>query len=164
MLRPPDLRTIYAAVAVSAGTFLLGVIFWNSGNTDPMWAVAAFVLAYDPDPLAAYGAAISRMLYTLLGCAIAVGAIYLFGLHKWLMPLGLGFTVFVCGYFLRFRGGWRALLVCVALVIGSSLMEPAADVHIAATRGIEVGAGCLLAIALSLPFTTFDRLAKKRRP
>ncbi len=162
MPRLPDLRTIYAAVAITTGTFLLGFTFWNSGDTDPMWAVAAFVLVYDPDARTAYGAGISRMLYTLLGCALSVGAIFLFGLHKWLMPAGLGITVFICGYFFAFRGAWRALLVCVALVIGSSLIDPTGDVHIAFTRGVEVAAGSALAILFSLPFVYFSRRAGRK--
>jgi uncharacterized membrane protein YccC len=156
-MRAPDLRTIYAAVAITLGTFLLGFTFWHSANTDPMWAVAAFILVYDPDPRAAYGAGVSRMLYTLLGCVLSIGAIFLFGLHKWLLPVGLGVTVLICGYVFGFRGGWRALMVCVALVIGSSLIDPSGDVHIALTRGIEVAAGSALAILFSLPFAWFEK-------
>lgn len=149
MLRGPDRRTIYATIAVVLGTFLLGLLFWHSGNTDPMWAVSAFVLVYDPDAKTAYRAGVSRMLYTLLGCAFAAGAIYFFGLHKWLMPVCLGVTVFICGYFFRFQGAWRALLVCVALVVGSALIEPSGDIHIAILRAIEVAVGSSLAIAFS---------------
>ncbi len=159
MLRAPDLRTIYAAVSISVGALLLGLIFWHSSGTDPMWAIAAFVLVYDPDPRAAYGAGISRLLYTLLGCALSVGAIFLFGLHKWLLPAGLAVTVFACGYFLAFRNGWRALLVCVTLVIGSSLIDPGGEARIALTRGIEVAAGSTLAVLFSVPFAYFARRA-----
>src|SRR5690606_19612133 len=119
----------YAAVAVAVGAIMLGLIFWRWGNTDPMWAIAAFVRVYDPDTRVAYDSGISRMLYTLLGCALSVGAIHLFGLHKWLLPVCLGMTMFLCGYFFSFKGAWRALLVCVALVVGSSLMEPTADLQ-----------------------------------
>jgi uncharacterized membrane protein YccC len=162
MPRPPDLRTVYAAIAVSVGAFVLGFVFWNH-NTDPMWAISAFVLVYDPDTKAAYDSALSRMFFTAFGCVFSVGMICAFGLHKWLMPLALGITVFLCGYFLKFQGAWRALLVCVALVIGSSLLQPTGDIHIAMTRGIEVAAGSLLAVALSLPFGWFDFWRKRRR-
>ncbi len=128
-----------------------------------MWAVAAFVLVYDPDPRTAYGAGFSRMLYTLIGCVFSVGLISLFGVHKWLLPLGLSGAVLICGYGFGFRGGWRALLVCVALVIGSSLIDPAGDIHIALTRGIEVAAGSALAILFSLPFGWFAKRASGGR-
>ena len=160
MPRPPDIRTLYAAFAVLIGTFLLGLLFWHASDMDPMWAVVAFILVYDPDSRAAYDSAISRMCYTFLGGGISVCAILLFGLHKWLMPVGVAFTMFICGYFLKFRGAWRALLTCVALVIGASLTDPSGDVRIAVMRGVEVTAGSLLAVGFSLLFVWFSSRTK----
>jgi len=160
MARPPDLRTLYAAAAITVGTLVLGLVFWSTGAMNPMWAVVAFVLVYDPDAKTAYDSAVSRLLYTFLGCGLSAGAIMLFGVHRWLLPVCLGITVFLCGYFLRFRGAWRAFLVSVVLVVGSSVMEPSHDMRIAGMRVVEVTAGSVLAVLLSLPFRWFDARTK----
>lgn len=143
-------RIFWAVLAIPLGAFLLGVTFWNFRNSDPMWAVVSFVLVYDPDMRAALATGLARLGHTILGTGIALGAIAIFGLHKWLMPLSLGFAALLCGVLLHFRSSWRTLLVTVALVIGSCLLEPAAGLHIALLRSLEVTAGSLLAIAFSL--------------
>jgi len=142
-------KTLYAVLAIPAGTFLLGFIFWNFRNTDPMWSAASFVLVYDPDMRAAYSAGLSRLGHTLLGTLLALAMIYLFGLHKWLLPLGLSVAALVCGLFLHFHGSWRVVLVTVTLIIGSTLLQPEAGLEIALMRSVEVAAGSLLAIAFS---------------
>lgn len=124
---------------------------------NPMWAVVAFVLVYDPDTRTAYDSAVSRLIFTFLGCGISAVVVAVFGPHRWLLPVSLGVAMFVCGYFLKFRGAWRAFLVSVVLVVGSSIMEPAHDLRIALMRAVEVTVGCVLAVVLSLPFRWFDR-------
>jgi len=142
-------QTFYAVLAIPLGAFLLGFIFWNFDNTDPMWSISSFVLVYDPDMRSALGAGLSRLAHTILGTIIAVTAIYSFGLHKWLMPVSLAFAALICGLFLHFRSSWRVVLVTVCLIVGSSLLQPSAGLHIAITRAIEVSAGSILAIVLS---------------
>ncbi|CAN5459530.1 hypothetical protein BH09VER1_BH09VER1_25330 [soil metagenome] len=150
-MRRPDFRTLYDAVAIALGTLVLGVVFWRLANMDPMWAIVAFILVYDPDPRAAYGSGLARMFHTLLGCSISVGAIFLMGLHWWLLPLTLGVTALGSGYVVQFRGARRTLLVCEALVIGTTLSEPGGEVPLAITRAIEVAGGSTLAVLLSWP-------------
>ena len=145
-MRRPNFRTIYDALTIGLGALALGRIFWGWGHTDPMWAIVAFVLVYNPDPREAYGSGLSRMFMTLVGCVIAVVAISLFGLHKWLVPVTLGLTVFGCGYFFQFRGAWRTLLICVIIVIGTTLAHPGGEVGFAITRAIEVASGSALAV------------------
>jgi uncharacterized membrane protein YccC len=142
-------KTLCAALAIPAGTFLLAFLFWHFHDTDPMWSVASFVLVYDPDMRAAYANGLARLGCTLLGSLIALATIYAFGLHKWLLPLSLSVAALVCGLFLHFRGSWRVVLVTVTLIIGSSLLQPDSGLQIALTRSLEVAAGSLLAIAFS---------------
>ena len=142
-------KTLYAALAIPAGTFLLGFIFWHFPNVDPMWSVASFVLVYDPDMRVATSSGLARLGYTLLGTVLALAVIYVFGLHKWVLPLGLSVAALVCGLFLHFRGSWRVVLVTVTLIIGSTLLQPQDGLQIALMRSVEVAAGSLVAIAFS---------------
>ena len=156
-LATPNQETIYASVALTIGAFILGGIFWVWLGFDPMIAVVSMVLVYNPDRRAAWGAGVGRLLLTLFGSALAVGIIYLVGLHRWLLPPVLGVAVFFSGYFLKFAGAWRSLPTCVALVIGASLMDSASDVHIALQRALEVTAGCVLGMMLSWPLELLSR-------
>lgn len=147
---PPALRSevFVTTLTVSLGALLLGVTFW-SFDTDPMWAIISFVLVYDPDVQSALKAGLSRLALTVLGSVLAMAAVYAFGLHKWVLPLSLALTALLCSAFLRSRAGWRVVLVTVALIVGSSLLQPTIGPYIAVTRSIEVTGGSLLAIVFS---------------
>ncbi len=136
-------------LAAAVAGVILGLIFWSFDSTDPMWAIISFVLVYDPDVRAARSAALSRLALTILGSALAMAFVLAFGLHKWLLPLSVAVAGAVCGMFLRSRGSWRIVLVTVALIVGSSLMQPSLGSYIAVVRSIEVSSGSLLAVALS---------------
>ena len=138
-----------SVVAVAGGALLLGLVFW-SFQTDPMWAIISFVLVYDPASGAVWKTAGMRLGMTVLGSVLAMALVTVCGLHKWLLPAGLGLATLVCWPFLRSRAGWRVMLVTVALIIGSSLLQPSAGAFIAVTRSIEVTVGSLLAAAISV--------------
>ncbi len=147
----PDIsrtEAVGTTAAVSLGALLLGVTSW-SFNTDPMWAIISFVLVYDPDVQSARKAGLSRLALTVLGSVVAMAAVSTFGLQKWVLPLSLALTALICSTFLRSRAGWRVVLVTVALIVGSSLLQPTIGPYIAVTRSIEVTGGSLLAIVFS---------------
>jgi uncharacterized membrane protein YgaE (UPF0421/DUF939 family) len=134
--------------AIALGAFLLGFLFW-SFDTDPMFAVIAFLLVFDSDMRAAIGDGLTRLWFTVLGTGIALVSIAVFGLHKWLLPLSLVVGALICATFVFARPARRIVLVSVALIVGSSLLEPEQGLQIALTRALEVAVGSLLAIAFS---------------
>lgn len=136
-------------MAIPLGAFLLGLVFWNLRGADPMWAIVSFVLVFDPNMRTARLIGLARLIHTAVGTGLALGLIFLLGVHRWLMPLGLGVAVLICGLILKFRGTWRVLLITVALVIGASLYNEATGVSVALLRGAEVFAGSLLGIGFS---------------
>jgi uncharacterized membrane protein YccC len=145
----PRLEALPTVLAVVLGSLLLGVAFW-SFETDPMWAIISFVLVYDPDVHAAWKAGVSRLGLTIFGSLLAMALVFALGLHKWLLPASLAITALLCWAFLESRVAWRIVLVTVALIIGSSLLQPSAGRYIAVTRSIEVTVGSLLAAAFAL--------------
>ena len=114
-----------------------------------MWAIITFILVYDPDVRTAVAAGFSRLALTILGSGLAMAVVFVFGLHKWVLPLSLTLSALVCGLFLRSRSGWRIVLVTVALIAGSSLLQASAGPYIAVARSIEVTLGSLVAIGFS---------------
>lgn len=154
----PRSEAFPTVLAVALGALLLGVTFWSFG-TDPMWAIISFVLVYDPDVHAAWRAGTSRLGLTILGSLLAMGLVFALGLHKWLLPAGLTITSLICWALLKSRVAWRIVLVTVALIIGSSLLEPSAGSYIAVTRSIEVTAGSVLAAVFAM---IVERFAPKK--
>ena len=150
-------EAFFTVLAVSLGALLLGITFWSFDNTDPMWAIISFVLVYDPNAQAALRAGLSRLALTVFGSVLAMGSVFTLGLHKWLLPVSLALAALVCATFLRSRSGWRIVLVTVALIVGSSLLQPDLGPYIAVTRSIEVTAGSLLAIAFSALTSRYSR-------
>lgn len=158
MIHMPRSEAFPTVLAMALGSLLLGLTFWSFG-TDPMWAIISFVLVYDPDVKAAWKAGISRLGLTILGSLLAMGLVFALGLHKWLLPAGLAITSLVCWFFLTTRRAWRIVLVTVALIVGSSLLQPSIGPYIAVTRSIEVTAGSVLAAAFAM---IVERLSPKK--
>jgi uncharacterized membrane protein YccC len=152
----PRSEAFPTVLAVALGSLLLGLTFWSFG-TDPMWAIISFVLVYDPDVQAAWKAGVSRLGLTILGSLLAMALVFALGLHKWLMPAGLAITALICWAFLQSRLAWRIVLVTVALIVGSSLLQPNLGPYIAVTRSIEVSVGSLLAAAFALLVARFAK-------
>ena len=137
-------------MAITIGTFALGLMFWHIAGMDPMWAVTSFVLVYDPDMKAAITAGIQRLALTLLGVIISVAMLSIFGLDKWVLPASLALSALICGLILHFRHSWRVVLITVCLVVGSSLIEPSTSgSYIGLMRAFEVFVGSFVAILLS---------------
>ncbi len=149
MKRRISSESVLSVAAIFVGALVLGLVFWSVRGTDPMWAIISFVLVYDTDARAAAAAGWSRLGLTILGSVLAMGAVFGFGLHKWTLPVSLAVSAALCAGFLRSRAGWRVVLVTVALIVGSSILQPELGPYIAVTRSIEVACGSALAIAFS---------------
>lgn len=135
------------------GVLLLGLIFWRVGGGNPIWAITAFVLVYDPDMKAALASGMNRLVQNLVGAVIAVMAVLLFDAHRWVLPVTLALSVLYCGFVLKFKDGWRALMVTVTLIIGSTLLAPHTELQLALMRAVEVASGGLLAVLLAWPYS-----------
>lgn len=136
-------------VAVVAGSLALGVGFWSIGRQDPMWSIIAFVLVYEPGDGEVLNAALTRMCWTVIGSLLAVLLLTAGGVQKWVMPAGLAVAALIGGFWAPSLPARRVLLVTVALIVGSTLMQPSADLFIAITRSIEVAVGSFLAAGFS---------------
>lgn len=140
---------IVEALALMVGALLLGVLFWSFQATDPMWAIISFILVYDPESRMVFATALARLFMTILGSLLAMGAVWAFGVHKATLPLSVGIIALVCGLLQRSRMEQRIVLVTVALIIGSSILQASMGPYIAMTRSIEVTVGSLLAVVFS---------------
>ncbi len=114
-----------------------------------MWGIISFILVYDPDDQIILSTAFKRVVFSVFGSLLALGVLFAFGDHKWALPAGIVLVSFVVSLTLKSRSARRIVLVTAALIIGSSLMNPAIATYIAVTRSVEVFAGSLLAIAFS---------------
>lgn len=144
------MRTSYLidAVALVVGALVMGVAFWSLGKTDPMWAIISFVLVYDPEARVLKTACL-RLGGTIAGSALAIGVLAICGVEKWALPAGIAAAAVLCGIFQMPRPVLRVVLVTVALIIGSAILQASLGPYIAVARSIEVTAGSLLAVVFS---------------
>ncbi|GAT32155.1 fusaric acid resistance protein-like [Terrimicrobium sacchariphilum] len=139
----------FDVVAVLAGSLVLGVGFWSLGRQDPMWAIIAFVLVYEPGEGEVLDHALTRLCWTVIGSVLAVAALTLGGVQKWVLPASLAIAMMLGIFFTPSLAARRVLLVTVALIVGSTLMQPSSDLFIAITRSVEVAVGSFLAVGVS---------------
>ncbi len=128
-----------------------------------MWAIIAFVLVYEPGEGVALGAALMRLYWTVMGSVLAVLMLTVGGVHVWMMPIGLGITALLGALWAPSLSARRVLLVTVALIVGSTLMQPSSGLFIALTRSIEVAVGSFLAVGLSWISVRWVRRGSTRR-
>ncbi len=153
----------FDVVAVLAGSFVLGVGFWSIGRQDPMWSIIAFVLVYEPGEGEVLRAALTRLYWTVVGSVLAVLLLATGGVQKWIMPAGLALAALIGVLWAPSLSARRVLLVTVALIVGSTLMEPSADLYIAITRSVEVAMGSFLAAGISWVSMRWVRRGGPRR-
>ena len=153
----------FDVAAVFAGSLVLGLGFWSIGRQDPMWAIIAFVLVYEPGETEVMDAAVTRLYWTVIGSALAVIALTLGGVQKWVLPASLTLSMLIGIFFAPGLAARRVLLVTVALIVGSTLMQPSADLFIAITRSVEVAVGSFLAVGISAASVRWVRRGGPRR-
>jgi len=153
----------FDVVAVLVGSLALGVGFWSIGRQDPMWAIIAFVLVYEPGEGEVLDAALTRLYWTVAGSVLAVIMLTVGGVQKWVLPASLTLAALLGVLWAPSLAARRVLLVTVALIVGSTLLQPSADLFIAIMRSLEVTVGCFLAAGVSWASSRWVRRGGPRR-
>jgi len=153
----------FDVVAVFAGSLALGLGFWSIGRQDPMWAIIAFVLVYEPGESEVMDAALTRLYWTVIGSVLAVILLTVGGVQKWVLPVGLTLSALMGIFLAPSLMARRVLLVTVALIVGSTLMQASAGTFIAITRSVEVAVGSFLAVGASAVAVRWVRRGGARR-
>jgi uncharacterized membrane protein YccC len=112
------------------------------------WVVVSVLVVLRPDTKVTRRRGLERLLGTIVGCAVAVGLVFV--VRSPLLSDGLIFLLMV-GFFRlqRVAWGWSLAFFTPALVLSISLLEPG-NWHWAANRAVDVVLGTLVALLAGL--------------
>jgi uncharacterized membrane protein YccC len=124
-------------VHFAVNVFMASIIVWIGVRyilgADPIWAIASMIAS--SEPLVHKGLTFfrSRLLNTMVGCAVGLVFVSVAEPSPWSLPFALAITVLLSAYFVRVQVMWRQAPITAALVIAGSVSA------YSKTAGIEVG-------------------------
>src|SRR6266478_6932633 len=169
----PIAETPVAAVPLPSGVqyavrILIGcVIVWfvlnRINHPNPLWALISVIIVTEPELSAAFLAFNSRIVNTLIGCAVGLSFLYLLGPSYWSILLGIIVSVIICTSLIRVPGSWRVAPVTVAILMNPSVLGGgrAAGLAVAIDRTEEVLLGSAAALLITYVASLLRRLIRR---
>jgi uncharacterized membrane protein YccC len=150
-----SIRILIGCVSV---WFVLGRI----NHPNRLWALISVIIVTEPELSAAFLAFNSRIVNTLIGCAVGLSFLYLLGTSYWSILLGIIVSVIVCTSFIRVPGSWRVAPVTVAILMTPSVLGAgrAAGLAVAIARTEEVLLGSAVALLITYVASLVQRLIR----
>jgi uncharacterized membrane protein YccC len=150
---------------VYAFRVLLGctIVWWSLyylHDDKKMWALISVIMISEPDFDIVRSGTISRMVNTVVGCALGLLFIYLAGPSFLSLIAAIGVSVIISTSFRRYPTSWKLAPVTVIIVMVPSLVDNMTlrdDTVIALTRTGEVLYGSLVAFLLAGAFHLIER-------
>jgi uncharacterized membrane protein YccC len=146
-----DMHGIHYAVSIFIATALLWLIVHRMAKSNPIWAISSMVATSDPLMKQAIMFLRSRLINTLVGCAVGLLFIAIGGERLIMLPLAMAVTVLLSSYVVRVQTMWRQAPISAAFVISAGL-EYHSRKH-GFTAGVgrmnEVLFGCLVGVAVA---------------
>jgi len=146
-----DVHGIHYAVSIFFATAVLWVVVHKLGKVNPVWAISSMVATSDPLMKQALLIFRSRIINTLVGCAIGLAFIAIGGSRLITLPLAMAVAVLVSSYLVRIQTMWRQTPISTAFVIAAGL-ESHSRIHglqAGAQRTSEVLFGCVVGLAVA---------------
>ena len=146
---------------IVAGCALLWLIFHRWGHSELLWAIISVIIVTEPELSAALLAFNTRIINTLIGCAVAFPLLYFLGPHFLSILLGISVSVFISAQLIKAPGSWRVAPVTVAIVMTPGVLEASrsASFKTAIDRTVEVVIGSVVALLITFVSALIKRLA-----
>ncbi len=151
-----------------AGRILIGcAIVWfvldRFHHPNPLWALISVIIVTEPELSAAFLAFNSRIVNTLIGCAVGLSFLYLLGPRQWSILLGIIVSVIICTSFIRVPGSWRVAPVTVAVLMTPSVLGGgrSAGLATAIDRTVEVLIGSAVALLVTYVASLVQRIVRR---
>ncbi|HLI62872.1 MAG TPA: FUSC family protein [Terriglobales bacterium] len=146
-----DMHGLHYALSMFIATALLWVCVHQLAHANPVWAISSMVATSDPVMKTAVLTFRSRIINTLVGCAIGLLFIVAGGTRVITLPLAMAVTVLVSSYIVRIQTMWRQAPISAAFVIAAGLEHHArlGGLRAGAERMTEVLFGCLVGLAVA---------------
>jgi len=146
-----DMHGIHYALSMFFATAVLWVCVHELAKANPVWAISSMVATSDPLMKTALMILRSRIVNTLVGCAIGLVFIAIGGTRVITLPLAMAVTVLVSSYFVRIQTMWRQAPISAAFVIAAGLEHHSRinGLKAGAQRMAEVIFGCVVGLAVA---------------
>jgi uncharacterized membrane protein YccC len=142
-------------VRFALNVFISSIIVWATlqffTNASPIWAMASMIASSEPVVKQGLKMFRSRLINTLVGCALGLLFLAVGEPTPWRIPFALAITVLLASYVVRVQVMWRQAPITAAIVIAGSLSvhSKMGGMESGLRRVIEVIFGCVVALALS---------------
>ncbi len=84
------------AVRILIGCVIVWFVLQRMHHPNPLWALISVIIVTEPELSAAFLAFNSRIVNTLIGCAVGLSFLYLLGPSYWSILLGIVVSVILC--------------------------------------------------------------------
>lgn len=144
-----DMHGIHYALSMFIATAVLWLSVHALAKANPVWAISSMVATSDPLMKTALMILRSRIINTLVGCAIGLVFIAIGGNRIITLPLALAVTVLVSSYLVRIQTMWRQAPISAAFVIAAGFEHHTRinGLKAGAQRMAEVVFGCVVGLA-----------------
>jgi len=146
-----DMHGIHYAVSIFIATAVLWLVVHKMAETNPIWAISSMVATSDPLMKQALLTFRSRIINTLVGCAIGLLFIAVGGTKLITLPLAMAVAVLISSYVVRIQTMWRQGPITAAFVIAAGMEYHSRSHGLQAglQRVTEVLFGCVVGIVVA---------------
>lgn len=116
-----DMHGFHYAVSIFLATVVLYILVHRLAKANPVWAISSMVATSDPLMKQAMLFLRSRVINTLMGCAVGLLFIAIGGTRLIMLPLAMAVTVLLSSYVVRIQTMWRQAPISAAFVISAGL-------------------------------------------
>lgn len=116
-----DMHGVHYAVSIFLATVVLYILVHRLAKANPVWAISSMVATSDPLMKQAMLFLRSRVINTLMGCAVGLLFIAIGGTRLIMLPLAMAVTVLLSSYVVRIQTMWRQAPISAAFVISAGL-------------------------------------------
>jgi uncharacterized membrane protein YccC len=159
----PQPSGVQYAVRILIGCVIAWFVLQRIHHPNPLWALISVIVVTEPELSAAFLAFNSRIMNTLIGCAVGLSFLYLLGPSYWSILLGIIVSVILCTHFIRVPGSWRVAPITVAILMTPSVLGGGRDAGLAVAidRTEEVLLGSAAALLITYVASLFQRLIRR---
>ena len=158
----PQPSGLQYAVRILIGSVIVWFVLDRVHHHNPLWALISVIMVTEPELSAAFLAFNSRIVNTVIGCAVGLSFLYLLGPSYWSILLGIIVSVVICTSLIRVPGSWRVAPVTVAIIMTPSVLGGgrAAGLTTAIDRTEEVLLGSAAALLITYVASLIQRLIR----
>ena len=146
-----DMHGIHYAVSIFIATAVLWLTVHKLAETNPIWAISSMVATSDPQMKQAVLTFRSRIINSLVGCAVGLLFIAVGGSHVITLPLAMAVTVLLSSYVVRIPTMWRQAPITAAFVIAAGMQHHSriGGLQAGVSRVTEVLFGCVVGLVVA---------------